>query len=131
MRRFWIALVLLTTCWPVQGIRASNTGVVVEVTADAIKLREAKETNTYKVSEELLTNTNPPVSHILNSAKFTDLKKGSRIRIWCEYRGGDRVCVVIEIMDEPAKEEREREKEKKLEREKGDFNFDLPGDKSG
>ena len=108
------------------ALAASQAGIVLEVTSDTITIKGENRTATFKVCAELLTNSVPFGNRTARSAKFTEVKKGSKIRIEFVNRNGEWVCTWIEVYQ--TEQEKENEKDKK---DNGDFNNGDKGDRRG
>jgi hypothetical protein len=76
----------------------SEEGIVLEIGSDAVKIAVNNRPVTYKVCEELLTNTvNDSLLVGASTGKFTDLKKGCKIQFESENRGGEWVVTCLQL----------------------------------
>lgn len=78
---------------------ASLEGVVVKVTPDTITVKGPMGATTYKVSNELLSNTIPPDNGPGLKGRFREVRKGCKILMEYENRGSDLVCVALEMQE--------------------------------
>ena len=78
------------------GASVADEGTVLEVTTDTIKIKGGVNTQTFVVSNELLTNTISGC-HIYN--KFTEVKKGSKVELDWVMEDGRRICTLILLED--------------------------------
>jgi hypothetical protein len=104
MRRCGLAIILSLTVVAGTSFAAVDEGVVLEVTTDTITLKGDKATTTYKVSNELLTNTVLPNRQGGYTSKFTDVAQGCTISV--EYDtpgGGEPIVRLIKVVKRPEK----------------------------
>lgn len=99
MIRYLLAAVPLVAMAGVSGA-AVEEGTVLAVTADTIKIQQGGvKTQTFQVSNELLNNTVPYYPCLSWGAKFTAVKKGTKVQLDCIVLDASLLCVWIHLDD--------------------------------